>query len=281
MILVCCVFMRIKQLMNEADAIIIGAGAGLSQAAGIAYGSVHFNEHFPELVERYGMTDMYTSSFYTFETEEERWSYWAKHIHYLYDVPATKVYQELFQLFQNKNYFVITTNVDGQFEKSGFVKEKIFEVQGNLSKMQCSVGCHAKTYDDLEIVRKMLKEDRDCKIPSNLIPYCPRCGEKMEVHLRKDAFFVEDESWHQQQKAYDSFVERYHNQKILLIELGVGFNTPGIIRFPFEKMTEQFSQTHLIRVNDHYVDTAFEIEDKTILIRENIESFITKLKEES
>ena len=124
MILVCCVFMRIKQLMNEADAIIIGAGVGLSQAAGIAYGSVNFNEKFPELVERYGMTDMYTSSFYTFETEEERWSYWAKHIHYLYDVPATKVYQELFQLFQNKNYFVITTNVDGQFEKAGFMKER-------------------------------------------------------------------------------------------------------------------------------------------------------------
>ena len=270
-------YSEIKKLIYQADAIIIGAGAGLSTAAGISYGKEGFAEHFPELVEKYHMTDMYTSSFYSFSTEEERWSYWAKHINHLYNVDPKDTYKNLYQLVKDKNYFVITTNVDGQFLKAGFSKEKVFEVQGSLSKIQCAVCCHRKLYDDLELVNKWLKEDKDCRIPSNLVPYCPRCGEKMDVNLRKNEFFVEDDNWHQLNRNYQRFIRQNKNKKLLLLELGVGFNTPSIIRFPFEKMTLEFLDTRLVRVNNQYLDFFYSIEDKAIIVHADCHEWIKKL----
>lgn len=271
-------YSKIKKLIKDADAIIIGAGAGLSTSAGINYGEKDFSKHFPELVKKYHMTDMYSSSFYKFKTEEESWSYWAKHIDYLYNVEAKSVYKDLYNLVKNKNYFVITTNVDGQFLKSGFEKTKVFEVQGSLSKIQCSRACHNKLYDDLALVNKMLKEEHNCKIPKKLIPYCPNCGETMEVNLRKDEYFVEDDNWHKLHKNYEDFINKYKDKKILLLELGVGFNTPGIIRFPFEEMTAEFRNTNLIRVNEKYLESFYEIENKMILIKDDCKNFITKLQ---
>lgn len=270
-------YSKIKKLIKEADAIIIGAGAGLSTSAGINYGEKDFKKYFPELVEKYGMTDMYSSSFYMFNTEEERWSYWAKHIDYLYNIEAKKVYKNLYRLVQNKNYFVITTNVDGQFLKAGFDKKKVFEVQGSLSKIQCASPCHNKLYDDLDIVDKMLKEDKDCKIPPNLVPICPICKGKMEVNLRKDAFFVEDDNWYKLNNAYEKFINDNKENKLLLIELGVGFNTPSIIRFPFESMTLKFKNATLLRVNNRYSDLALKIQDKAILVNKDCDKFISKL----
>lgn len=271
-------YSKIKNLIKQADAIIIGAGAGLSTSAGIDYGEENFKDNFPELVKKYGMSDMYTSSFYHFNTEEERWSYWAKHINYLYNVNAKEVYKDLFNLVKNKNYFVITTNVDGQFLKAGFDRNKVFEVQGSLNKIQCAVSCHNKLYDDLEMVNKMLKEDKDCKVPTRLVPICPVCKGKMEVNLRKDAFFVEDNNWHRLNNNYEKFIRENKDKKLLLIELGVGFNTPGIIRFPFERMVLDYERTMLIRVNDKYSDLAFEIYDKAWLIKDDCKAFIAKLK---
>lgn len=187
-------YSKIKEIINNADAIIIGAGAGLSTAAGINYGEDGFKEKFPELVERYGMTDMYSSSFYHFETEEERWSYWAKHINYLYNIEVKDIYKKLFKLLKDKNYFVITTNVDGQFLKAGFAKEKVFEVQGSLSKIQCAKACHNKLYNDLPLIKEMLDSDNNCQIPLELVPRCPVCKGKMYVNLRKNSFFVEDDN---------------------------------------------------------------------------------------
>lgn len=270
-------YLKIKKIIEDADAIVIGAGAGLSTAAGINYGEKDFKYKFPELVEKYGMTDMYTSSFYEFKTEEERWSYWAKHINYLYNVEATQCYKNLYKLVKNKDYFVITTNVDGQFLKAGFEKERVFEVQGSLSKMQCSVGCHNILYNDLELVDKMIKQDKDCKIPSSLIPYCPRCGESMEVNLRKDAFFVEDKNWHMLNNKYEQFIENNKDKKLVLLEMGVGFNTPGIIRFPFETMTSKYKDTYLIRVNNKFCDLAYEIQDKAILVNDDCNKFLDNI----
>lgn len=272
-------YSKIKELIQDADAIIIGAGAGLSTSAGINYGEKDFPKLFPELVEKYHMTDMYTSSFYEFKTEEERWSYWAKHINYLYNVEAKTVYKDLYNLVKDKNYFVITTNVDGQFLKAGFKKNKVFEVQGSLSKIQCSRACHNKLYDDLDLVNKMLKEDHECKIPKALVPYCPNCGETMEVNLRKDDYFVEDDNWHKLHKNYEGFIDQYKDKKILLLELGVGFNTPGIIRFPFEEMTAKLKNTDLMRVNTKYLESFYDIKEKTILIKDDCKNFLTKLKE--
>ena len=220
---------------------------------------------------------MYTSSFYQFQTEEERWSYWAKHINYLYNVDAKEVCMKLYELLKDKNYFVITTNVDGQFLKAGFAEDKVFEVQGSLSKIQCSVGCHNKLYDDLDLVKEMIKKDHDCKVPTELVPICPVCHEKMEVNLRKDAFFVEDEHWDKLNDNYENFIKQNKNKKLLLIELGVGFNTPSIIRFPFENMTLKFKDTTLIRVNDKYSDLVYEIQDKSILINDDCANFISEL----
>ena len=270
-------YSKIKKLIAEADAILIGAGAGISTSAGIDYGSASFKENFSELVTKYGMTDMYTSSFYEFNTEEERWSYWAKHINHIYNADVKAGYKNLYDLVKDKNYFVITTNVDGQFLKAGFAKDKVFEVQGSLSKIQCSVGCHNKLYDDLEMVDKMFKADKDCKVPSDLVPICPRCGEDMEVNLRKDAFFVEDANWHNLNKNYEKFINTNKDKKLLLIELGVGFNTPVIIRFPFEKMAHDFKNTTQIRINNKYSDVVFELKDKSILVSGDCKQFIDNL----
>lgn len=272
-------YSKIKKLIAEADAILIGAGAGLSTSAGIDYSSASFKKNFPELVAKSGMTDMYTSSFYEFNMEEERWSYWAKHINHIYNANVKTGYKNLYNLVKNKNYFVITTNVDGQFLKAGFSQDKVFEIQGSLAKIQCSVGCHNKLYDDLEMVDKMLKADKDCKIPSDLVPICPRCGEAMEVNLRKDAFFVEDANWQNLNKNYEDFINANKDKKLLLIELGVGFNTPGIIRFPFEKMVYDFETITLIRINDKYQDLAFELKDKAILIKDDCCKVINSLVE--
>lgn len=271
-------YLKIKELIKNADAILIGAGAGLSASAGIDYSEESFKKIFPELVSAYGMTDMYTSSFYEFNTEEERWSYWAKHINYSFIAPPPlKAYTNLFKLVKGKNYFVITTNVDGQFEKSGFNHSKVFEVQGSYGKMQCSVGCHNKLYSNVELVKKILKSKDNLKVDSNLIPYCPVCKEKMEINIRKDAFFVEDNNWHNLNSAYEKFVNDNIDKNLVLIELGVGFNTPSIIRFPFEQLAYQYDNVILVRVNDKYNDMAFELKDRAICIKEDCAVAISKI----
>lgn len=271
-------YLKIKDLIKNADALLIGAGAGLSASAGIDYSEESFKKHFPELVSSYGMRDMYTSSFYEFDTEEERWSYWAKHINYSFiSPPPLEAYKNLFKLVKNKNYFVITTNVDGQFEKSGFDHTRVFEVQGSYGKMQCSVGCHNKLYDNTKLVSDMLKGKDNLKVDSKLVPKCPVCGKKMEINIRKDSFFVEDDNWHILNNAYEKFINDNQDKKLLLIELGVGFNTPSIIRFPFESMALKFKDTTLLRVNNKYIDLALKIQDKAILIKEDCDKFIEKI----
>mgnify|MGYP004531820043 FL=1 len=269
----------IKELIEQADCILIGAGAGLSTSAGIDYAGDEFKKEFAPFIKKYGFTDLYTASFYEFETEEEKWAYFAKHIKFA-DTgrKATPLYKNIYELVKNKSYFVITTNVDDQFEKAGFEKNKIFATQGSYSKLQCSEACHNKLYDDTELVNRMIEEtDCNLKIPTNLVPICPVCKERMEVNLRKDAYFVQDENWYKQSKAYEDFVNNAKDKKVILLELGVGFNTPIIIRFPFEQMTMQNKNWNLIRINKDNVMTWNDIEEKSILIQEDIANIINKL----
>lgn len=242
---------KIKKLIEEADSVLIGAGAGLSTAAGINYAGEDFQRDFKPFIEKYGFTDLYTSSFYDFETEEEYWAYWTKHIDFVSTGRSgTELYQKLFELVKNKNHFVITTNVDDQFYKTGFNPQRIFRVQGSYRFIQCSKACHDKLYDDQEIVEKMLKNiDSELKVLHDLVPRCPVCGESMEPNLRKDEYFVEDELWFQQNDAYQKFVKENQDKKVVLLEFGVGFNTPGIIRFPFEQMTLKNKKWTLVRFN--------------------------------
>jgi NAD-dependent SIR2 family protein deacetylase len=272
------VYDKIKEKINNADAIVIGAGAGLSTAAGVNYGPTNFSTLFPELVERYHFTDMYTSSFYNFNTEEERWSYFAKHINYLcLSMEGTNTYKKLYELVKDKNYFVITTNVDRQFLKSGFNSKKVFEVQGALSKIQCAKACHNKLYDDTNLVKEMLTQDSNCKIPSSLVPKCPVCGGSMEVNLRKDNFFVEDDYWEEHNNSYEKFIKENKNKNILFLEFGAGFNTPGIIRYPFEDLTKKLAKAFLIRINDKFASVPSDIIEKSISIQDGINEVLENL----
>ena len=273
-------YLKIKEKIKEADSIVIGAGAGLSTSAGINYGTKDFDKLFPELVKKYGFTDMYTSSFYDFDTEEERWSYWAKHINYLcIGRDAENVYKDLFELVKDKDYFVLTTNVDRQFLKAGFDKEKVFEVQGALTKIQCARACHNKLYDNTNTIKEILKEDKDCKIPTRLVPKCPVCGGNMEVNLRKDNFFVEDDYWHEHEKSFEKFINDNKKKKILFLELGSGFNTPGIIRYPFEELTYKLKNAFLIRINDKYAFVPNDIEDKALEVQDDIAKVIKEIRD--
>lgn len=259
---------EIKELINDAEYIVIGAGAGLSSAAGLTYEGKRFEENFSEFIEKYNMTDMYSAGFYPFESEEEKWAYWSKHIQVnIEKAEPADLYKKLFELVKDKNYFVITTNVDDQFTKSGFPSSKVFATQGSYSYFQCSKACHNKLYKNTQQVRTMVENiDENLRVPTELLPVCPECGEPLETNLRKDNFFVEDDYWHLQNKAYNDFIENAKGRKTLLLEFGIGFNTPVIIRFPFEAMTSQQPEWTLVRFNRDYLQVAINVNNSYKLI---------------
>lgn len=234
---------NIKRLSDEirtADAVLIGAGAGLSVSSGFAYNGERFEKYFSDFRKKYGITDMYSGGFYPFETLNEYWAWWSRHILInRYEAPVGKPYSDLLKLVEDKDYFVLTTNVDHQFQKSGFDKKRLFYTQGDYGLWQCSKACHNKTYDNEAAVRKMTEFQKDMKIPDELIPKCPVCGAPMTMNLRCDDLFVQDEGWYAAAKRYEDFVRKHSNSHILLLELGVGLNTPVIIKYPFWKMTAQ------------------------------------------
>ena len=268
-----------KQAINHADYILIGAGAGLSTAAGLEYGGERFQRDYKKFIEKYHFEDLYTASFYPFSSQEEKWAFWARLIKLNRFREPLKLYQELLEFVKNKNYFVITTNVDGQFETAGFDKEKIFAVQGDYRFLQCENACHNKLYDNKEMVEEWLKHTENLKIPKQLVPKCPVCGGNMEMNLRKDGNFIQDENWYRQAEQYDQFLDNIEEKNVVLLEIGVGFNTPGIIRFPFEQMTYQHLKTTFIRVNKDYPMVRQEIKHKTISFDEDINKILNDLKE--
>lgn len=229
---------QLSKALNQADAVLIGAGAGLSTAAGFTYSGERFERYFADFAQKYGIRDMYSGGFYPFDTPEETWAWWSRHIFVnRYDVSAGKPYLDLLRLVQDKDYFVLTTNVDHQFQLAGFDKKRLFYTQGDYGLWQCSKACHNKTYDNEQTVRRMVRKQRDMRIPTELVPSCPVCGAPMTMNLRCDDLFVQDEGWYAAQSRYDDFVRRHKNLNILYLELGVGFNTPGIIKLPFWQMT--------------------------------------------
>lgn len=270
---------EVKNLISKADYVLIGAGSGLSTAAGLEYFGESFEKNFKEFIEKYNFPDLYSASFYDFNTQEEKWAFFAKMI-YLnrFNKEPLKLYQEIYSLIKEKDYFVITTNVDGQFEKAGFEKERVFETQGDYAYLQCERACHNKLYYNYDLVNEWLKSTSDCKIPSNLVPKCPVCHGNMEMNLRKDANFVQDENWYKQDKRYGEFLDKSQDKNLLLLEIGVGFNTPGIIRFPFEQMVYNNINTHLVRINKDYAFASKEIENKTILFDEDTNKIVEDLK---
>jgi NAD-dependent SIR2 family protein deacetylase len=264
--------------LREADAVVIGAGAGLSYSAGFTYSGERFEANFTDFIAKYHFTDMYTAGFYPFESPEEQWAYWSRHIWYNRYVPAPKpVYDNLLKLVRDKDYFVLTTNVDHQFQKAGFDKRRLFYTQGDYGLWQCSVPCHQKTYDNEETVRKMMELQADMRVPTELVPRCPVCGKPMTMNLRADDTFVEDAGWQQAQKRYSEFLRGHQRGRVLYLELGVGFNTPGIIKVPFWRMTAANRQARLVSINPQDSGVPEEIAARSLYISTDIGNVLDDL----
>ena len=270
---------RLKQVLGTADAVLIGAGAGLSASAGLTYSGERFERYFSDFHQRYGITDMYSGGFYPYDTLEEYWAWWSRHIFYnRYADAPVPVYQVLLSLVKNKDYFVLTTNVDHQFQKAGFDKQRLFYTQGDYGLWQCSKACHNKTYDNESSVRRMVEQQQDMKIPSELIPHCPVCGAPMIMNLRCDDTFVQDEGWYAAAERYSDFVKQHRSGQILYLELGVGNNTPAIIKYPFWRMTLQNPNAIYASINLENMMIP-QIENQSILINMDIASAVKRLSQ--
>ena len=269
---------KLKTALDECDAIVIGAGAGLSTSAGLTYSGERFEKYFFDFKEKFGITDMYSGGFYPFPNEETLWAWWARHIYFNRYIDSPKpVYENLLSLVKDKDYFVLTTNVDHRFQRAGFDKKRLFYTQGDYGLFQCSVPCHNKTYENEEIVRRMVEEQKDMRIPTGLLPKCPVCGKPMTMNLRSDDKFVEDKGWHEAAARYENFL-RTRKGKVLFLELGVGYNTPVIIKYPFWQMTAKDPDATYACINYGEAVTPEEIAGRSICIDGDIGEAIKKLK---
>lgn len=241
---------KFKEIIQSAKTILIGAGAGLSTSAGYTYSGKRFEKYFADFEAKYNFHDMYSGGFYPYETEEEFWAYFSRNIYYnRYDQPPSEVHKNLLKLVEGKDYFVLTTNVDHLFQNNGFDKLRLFYTQGDYGLLQCATPCHNKTYDNENIIREMIDKQKNMKIPTELIPKCPKCGGKMTTNLRCDDKFVEDSGWQQASYRYKKFLSSHIDDEIVLLELGVGGNTPGIIKYPFWQMTLDNPKAKYICIN--------------------------------
>lgn len=262
---------KLKESMEEADAVLIGAGAGLSTAAGLTYSGERFEKYFSDFRETYGITDMYSGGFYPYQTPEVYWAWWSRHIYYNRYIDTPKpVYENLLKLVKDKDYFVITTNVDHCFQKAGFDKKRLFYTQGDYGLLQCSKPCHQETYDNKDLIKQMVEEQRDMRVPAELIPHCPRCGRPMTVNLRCDDTFVQDAGWYRAKNGYEDFLRRHEGLKVVFLELGVGMNTPVIIKYPFWQMTARNPQATYVCINAKEAFCPGEIKRRAICMEEDI-----------
>lgn len=270
---------KLKQEIETADAIVIGAGAGLSASAGMSYSGERFEKNFADFYEKYGIQDMYSGGFYPYDTLEEYWAWWSRHILInRYEAGVGKPYCDLLKFVKDKDYFVLTTNVDHQFQLAGFDKKRLFYTQGDYGLWQCSKPCHQKTYDNEQAVRRMAAEQRDMKIPTELIPRCPVCGAPMTMNLRVDTSFVEDDGWHAASERYSDFIHKHETVHVLFLELGVGLNTPGIIKYPFWQLTYQNLKATYVCINFGEASAPREIANRSICIDADIGEMLNKLK---
>ena len=270
---------QLKEAIDSADAILIGAGSGLSTSAGFTYSGERFHQYFSDFIEKYQIPDMYSGGFYPYDTLEEYWAWWSRHIYYnRYISPPKPVYKDLLKLVQKKNYFVLTTNVDHCFQNAGFDKKRLFYTQGDYGLWQCSIPCHQKTYDNEDEVKEMMKAQKNMRIPTELIPHCPICEKPMTMNLRCDDRFVEDEGWHQAMERYSDFLHHHRKHNILFLELGVGANTPAIIKYPFWRMTAQNPSSIYACVNFNEAFAPNEISNRSICLQADIGDVLLALR---
>ena len=270
---------RLRRALDSADAVLIGAGSGLSTAAGLTYTGERFERYFGDFIAKYHIPDMYAGGFYPFETLEEYWAWWSRHIFYNRYVDAPlPVYRDLLALVRDQDYFVLTTNVDHQFQRAGFDKKRLFYTQGDYGLWQCMQPCHNKTYDNEQTVRHMIEEQRDMRVPTELVPHCPVCGRPMTMNLRADDTFVEDEGWHAAAGRYADFLRRHEGLRVVFLELGVGGNTPGIIKYPFWRMTRDNPQATYVCINAGEAFAPHEISKQSLCIQGDIGEVLQRIQ---
>lgn len=291
---------RLKEAIADAEKIVIGAGAGLSTSAGYVYNGERFQKYFGDFAAKYGYRDMYSGGFYRYPSEEERWAFWSRNIYInRYMDPPKPVYDDLLALVKDTDYFVITTNVDHCFQRTGFDKKRLFYTQGDYGLWQCSKPCHDKTYDNEEVVKEMLLAqgftiaadgtlelpcDEKLRIraedaqqanaagllkteePAELVPRCPVCGAPMSMNLRADDTFVEDAGWHDASAAYAGYLKTCEGKRVLYLELGVGGNTPMIIKYPFWVMTYENELATYACLNYEEACCPEKLKERSILI---------------
>ena len=269
---------QLQQALDCADAVVIGAGAGLSASAGFVYNGERFEQYFSDFRAKYGFEDMYTGGFYPYSTAEEHWAYWSRYIWINRYMDAPKpVYDALLDLVADKDYFVLTTNVDHCFQKAGFDKKRLFYTQGDYGLFQCSEPCCQETWDNEELIRRMMEEQRDMRIPTELLPRCPKCGKPLTMNLRSDDKFVQDKGWYAAAQRYEDFLRRHKGSSMVFLELGVGYNTPGIIKYPFWNMTEQNPKAVYACLNAGQAFVPKEIEAKSISLNQDISSVLAQI----
>ncbi len=270
---------KLGKALAEAEAVIIGAGAGLSASAGFVYTGERFQAYFSDFEEKYGFHDMYSGGFYPYKALEEYWAYWSRYIYVnRYMDPPRPVYEDLLELIKDKDYFILTTNVDHCFQKAGFEKERLFYTQGDYGLFQCSEPCCQETWDNEEIIKQMIRLQDHMKIPSDLVPFCPHCGKPLTMNLRADDTFVQDKGWYQASQRYSRFLTEHQDEKILFLELGVGYNTPVIIKYPFWQMTAENPKAVYACVNLGEASAPREIRNRSICIDGDIGNILKKLK---
>lgn len=270
---------ELKRRVDEAGTVLIGAGAGLSTSAGFVYDGERFDQNFADFRDKYHFEDMYTGGFYPYTAPEEYWAYWSRYIwinRYL-DAPEP-VYQDLLALVKSKDYFVLTTNVDHCFQRAGFDKPRLFYTQGDYGLFQCSGPCCQETWDNEAAVRQMVERQRDMRIPTELIPRCPRCGEPLTMNLRSDDKFVQDEGWYAAARRYEDFVRRNKGGAVLYLELGVGFNTPGIIKYNFWRQTAQNPNAFYACINTGQAAVPPEISKRSLCLNTDIKYALNAIK---
>ena len=271
---------RLQTALRDCDAVVIGAGAGLSTSAGFIYTGERFEKYFSDFAEKYGVQDMYSGGFYPFATPEEHWAYWSRYIYINRYMDAPKpVYNDLLKLVHDKDYFVITTNVDHCFQKAGFDKKRLFYTQGDYGLFQCSEPCCQETYDNEATIREMVKRQEDMKVPTELLLTCPHCGKPLTMNLRCDNTFVQDEGWHRAAERYENFLRTRAGGKILFLELGVGYNTPVIIKYPFWQMTAKNPNAIYACINQGQAVCPQEIEQRSICMNADIGQILQNLSD--
>ena len=269
---------RLQTVLQDCDAVVIGAGSGLSTAAGFTYTGERFEKYFSDFAAKYGIKDMYSGGFYPFPTMEEFWAYWSRYIFInRYQDAPKPVYETLLKLVADKDYFVITTNVDHCFQKAGFDKKRLFYTQGDYGLFQCSEPCCQETFENETVIREMMERQEDMKIPTELLPVCPHCGKPLTMNLRSDNKFVEDEGWHRAAERYENFLRTHAGQKILFLELGVGYNTPVIIKYPFWQMTAKNPNAIYACINQGQAVCPQEIQQRSIYINIDLGNALQEL----